>query len=182
MVCLFVSCLVGLLCSGVPVFPDLNNYFGQHHIIITNRKDGEKVASCKKLDFSFKKSSCFPVNQRKPWALRGTSQSAFSTVKSATGKSDSWKVTSPSLLHKPKKKIIQPRCIVMEKHATLTFSNFSAYSVWLEVKHERISKPLIHAGGGVALGCWSPLSLVCKPAGLENWSTPPLWGDFKLNK
>lgn len=40
----------------------------------------------------------------------------------------------------------------MEKHAMLTFSNFSAYSVWLEVKHERISEPLIHAGGGVGLG------------------------------
>ena len=50
----------------------------------------------------------------------------------------------------------------MEKHATLTFSNFSAYSVWLEVKHERISEPLIHAGSGVALGCSSPLSLVCR--------------------
>lgn len=52
----------------------------------------------------------------------------------------------------------------MEKHVMLTFSNFSAYSVWLEVKHERISEPLIHAGGGVALGCSSPVSLVCRLA------------------
>lgn len=34
----------------------------------------------------------------------------------------------------------------------------------------------------MALGCSSPLSLVCRLAGLENWSTPLLWGDFKLNR
>ena len=65
----------------------------------------------------------------------------------------------------------------------LTFGNSSASSLWLGVKHERMGESLIQAGGAVALGGSTPLSLVCSLAGfLQNWSTPTLWGNFKLNK
>lgn len=108
----------------------------------------------------------------------------FSNSNGKIGYREMWFMKSNTVLTSPlhptkKKKIIQLGCIVMEKHAMLTFSNFSAYSVWLEVKYKGISELLIHAGGGEALGC---SSLVCSLAAMQNCSTTPLGEDFKLNK